>query len=306
MPTPPRIGAFFSPKRPIGELPAAARQAEALGLDELWLAEDCFLHTGPSAAATALAITERIGVGIGLLPVSVRNPAIVAMELATLANLYPNRLQPAFGHGVESWMRQVGARPPNRIVALREVVQATRALLHGEEVSRADGYVHLDAVRLDQPPPHPPPLLIGTTGEQGMATAREVADGLVLPEGSSAAAVRWASELMGGQANVVVYAWLRIDDDGAAACAALAPMVQAWRDAGMYPNLASRGEVDAGEIDDDAVRRVAIAGTPQECAEAVQGLAAAGASAVVLVPAGEDPGAQLEHFAQSALPLIAS
>jgi len=302
----PRVGTFFSPKRPIGELPAFARQAEALGLDELWVAEDCFLNSGPTAAASALAITERIGVGIGLLPVSVRNPAIVAMELATIANLYPNRLQGAFGHGVEAWMRQIGARPPNRIVALREVVQTTRALLHGEEVSRADGYVQLDAVRLDQPPPQPPPLLIGTTGEQGMATAREVADGLVLPEGSGPAAVKWAAELMGDDATVVVYAWLRIEDDGRAARAVLAPTIQAWRDGGGYPNLASRGEVEKGDIDDDAVRRVAVAGTPEECAESVRGLAAAGAGSVVLVPMGEDPIGQLERFARSVLPLIAA
>jgi alkanesulfonate monooxygenase SsuD/methylene tetrahydromethanopterin reductase-like flavin-dependent oxidoreductase (luciferase family) len=228
------------------------------------------------------------------------------MELATLANLHPNRLHAAFGHGVEAWMRQIGARPPNRIAAMREVVQATRALLHGEEISRADGYVHLDSVRLDQPPPQPPPLLIGTTGERGMATAREVADGLVLPEGSSAAAVEWASELMGPAANIVVYAWLRIDDDGRAARERLAPMVQAWRDGGMYPNLVVRAELETGEIGDDAVRRLAVAGTPEECAEAVQTLAAAGAGSVVLVPAGGEPTEQLERFAESALPLIAA
>ena len=135
-----RIGAFFSPTRPIAELPETARDVESLGFDALWLAEDCFLHSGPAAAATALAITRRISVGIGLLPASVRNPAIVAMELATLANLHPNRVEVAFGHGVESWMRQIGARPPDRVVALSEVVSATRALLHGEE---AVSYTHL-------------------------------------------------------------------------------------------------------------------------------------------------------------------
>jgi 5,10-methylenetetrahydromethanopterin reductase len=296
----PRVGALFAAKRPIGELPAVAREVEALGFDELWLAEDCFLHSGPSAAATALAVTDRITVGIGLLPVSVRNPAIAAMELATLANLHPGRLQVAFGHGVEAWMRQIGARPPNRIAAMTAVVAATRALLHGEEVTHHDRFVDLDAVRLEEPPRHPPPLLIGTTGERGMAAARTVADGLLLPEGAGDAAVGWAAGQVGDAARLVVYAWMRIDDDGAAARAALAPAIQVWRDGGMYPNLVARAGLDAPvAIDDEAVGRVAVSGTAAECADAVRRLGDAGADAVVVVPFGDDPSAQLERFAQT-------
>jgi 5,10-methylenetetrahydromethanopterin reductase len=296
----PRVGALFAAKRPIGELPAVAREVEALGFDELWLAEDCFLHSGPSAAATALAVTERITVGIGLLPVSVRNPAIAAMELATLANLHPGRLQVAFGHGVEAWMRQIGARPPNRIAAMTAVVAATRALLHGEEVTHHDRFVDLDAVRLEEPPRHPPPLLIGTTGERGMAAARTIADGLLLPEGAGDAAVGWAAGQVGDAARLVVYAWMRIDDDGAAARAALAPAIQVWRDGGMYPNLVARAGLDAPvAIDDEAVGRVAVSGTAAECADAVRRLGDTGADAVVVVPFGDDPSAQLERFAQT-------
>lgn len=300
-----RVGALFSATRPIAELPATARKVESLGFDALWLTEDCFLHSGPAAAATALAVTRHIRVGIGLLPVSVRNPAIVAMELATLANLHPNRVEAAFGHGVESWMLQVGARPPDRIAALREVVGSTRALLHGEEVSRQGRFVSLTSVRLDQPPSVAPPLLIGTTGERGMATARAVADGLVLPEGSSAEAVRWATDQAGVQ-KLVVYAWMRIGEDGGAARAGLAPMVRAWRDEGLFPNLVSRADAHHGEVDDDLIRRVAVAGTARDCAQAVLDLAAAGADSVVLAPTGANPSRQLEHFAEAALPLVAT
>ena len=44
--------------------------------------EDCFLSGGLAMAATTLAVTESIGVGVGLLPVAVRNPAIAPMEIA--------------------------------------------------------------------------------------------------------------------------------------------------------------------------------------------------------------------------------
>jgi 5,10-methylenetetrahydromethanopterin reductase len=84
-----------------------------LGFDELWVAADCFMHGGLTAAATALATTERLLVGLGLLPAYTRNPVTVAIELATLANLHPRRFRAAFGHGVESWMRRPRT-PPRR------------------------------------------------------------------------------------------------------------------------------------------------------------------------------------------------
>ena len=153
----PRLGVLVGAKEPVAGLPETARAAEAAGYDELWLAEDCFLHGGLTAAATALALTERITVGTGLLPAAVRNPAIAAMEIATLALLHPGRVQIAFGHGVESWMRQIAARPPDRLVLLEEVLGAVRTLLHGETADVAGRYVTLDEVRLEQPPANAPP-----------------------------------------------------------------------------------------------------------------------------------------------------
>jgi alkanesulfonate monooxygenase SsuD/methylene tetrahydromethanopterin reductase-like flavin-dependent oxidoreductase (luciferase family) len=41
-----RIGVMFGAQWPPETLPAFARQAEAAGFDELWLAEDCFLAGG--------------------------------------------------------------------------------------------------------------------------------------------------------------------------------------------------------------------------------------------------------------------
>jgi 5,10-methylenetetrahydromethanopterin reductase len=300
-----RLGVMFQASRPVAELPELARRAEALGLDELWMAEDCFLHSGPAAAAAALATTERLSVGIGLLPVSVRNPAIAAMELATLANLYPGRFRVAFGHGVEAWMRQIGARPPDRIVALEEGVGTVRSLLRGEEVSLAGRTVHLDAVRLDSPPDPAPTVLIGTTGQRGVEVAARAADGVLLPEGASAGAVTWAREVLGPAGEIVVYAWLRVDDDGDRGRDVVRPLVRARRDEGMYPNLMRRGGVPAeGEIDDAAVDRVAVAGTPQECADALARLAAAGASTVGVLPIGEGANEQIERFAREVAPLV--
>lgn len=74
---------------PGGMVVDIARRAEDGGLDELWVIEDYGYTSGTSLAAAALAVTERITVGIGILPAVVRNAAFTAMELTTLAELVP-------------------------------------------------------------------------------------------------------------------------------------------------------------------------------------------------------------------------
>src|SRR3954467_8313893 len=104
------LGVVFRPQLPPERLRAVARLAGAGGLGELWLWEDCFLEGGVSTAAAALAWTERVRVGIGLLPVALRNVAVTAMEAATLHRMFPGRAILGVGHGVQAWMGQVGAR----------------------------------------------------------------------------------------------------------------------------------------------------------------------------------------------------
>ena len=96
-----------------------------------------------------------------------RNPALAAMEIAGLGRLHPGRLAVAFGHGVEPWMRQIDARPPDRLAALEETVSAVRALLGGSNVTTDGSFVHLHDVQLRHVPDPPPAILIGTTGPRG-------------------------------------------------------------------------------------------------------------------------------------------
>lgn len=146
------LGVVFLPQLPPERLHAVARAADDAGLDELWLWEGCFRESGIACAAAALAWTERLRIGIGLLPVPLRNVAITAMETATLHRLFPDRPIVAVGHGVQNWMGQVGARPDSPITLLREYTTALRALLRGESLTTAGRYVTLDKVALDWPP----------------------------------------------------------------------------------------------------------------------------------------------------------
>lgn len=177
----PALGLCFVPTLPPETLVHLAQTVEAAGLDELWVWEDCFKESGIASAGVALASTSRVRVGIGLLPTPLRNVALTAMEVATLARIFPGRLLPGVGHGVQEWMGQVGARARSPLTLLEEYVTALRALLAGESVTTHGDYVHLDAVQLDWPPTTVPPLFIGGTGPKSIDLAARLGDGYLSP-----------------------------------------------------------------------------------------------------------------------------
>jgi alkanesulfonate monooxygenase SsuD/methylene tetrahydromethanopterin reductase-like flavin-dependent oxidoreductase (luciferase family) len=174
------LGVIFRPDFPPHDLRRIATAAEAAGVDELWLWEDCFQQGGIAQVAVALASTERLNVGIGLIPAPLRNVAAAAMEFATLDATFPGRTRVAVGHGVQSWMRQAGAAVESPLTLLREYVLALRDLLAGEEVTTDGRYVRLSKVRLDFPSARPYPILIGGTGPKTLRLAGEIADGVLL------------------------------------------------------------------------------------------------------------------------------
>jgi 5,10-methylenetetrahydromethanopterin reductase len=177
---PPRLGIAYVPTMPPEGLRALAQAAEQSGLDELWVWEDSFKQSGIASATAALAWTERITVGIGLLPVPLRNVALTAMELATLERMFPGRVLAGVGHGVQTWMGQAGARVASPLTLLREYTTALRALLAGERSSATGRYVRLEDVVLDWPPAVPPPLMLGGAGPKALALAAELGDGTLL------------------------------------------------------------------------------------------------------------------------------
>ena len=215
-PRSPRIGVRFEPDWAPEELPAFARWAEDAGFDELWFSEDLPWAGGIAMVATALACTTTIGVGIGLLPAATRNVATAAMEIAALARIAPGRLTIALGHGIPSWMDQIGAGTPRRFTALEETTTALRALLAGETVTVDGFHVQLDGVLIGFPPAQVPPILLGTTGPTGLAITGRSSDGVLLPELASPDAVRWARAEMaasGPATTTALFAMTSLGDD---------------------------------------------------------------------------------------------
>jgi alkanesulfonate monooxygenase SsuD/methylene tetrahydromethanopterin reductase-like flavin-dependent oxidoreductase (luciferase family) len=154
--------------------------AERAGVAELWLWEDCFLQGGIAQAAAALASSETLIVGLGVLPAPLRNVVSTAMEIATLEAMFPGRLRVGIGHGVQDWMRQAGAAVTSPLTLMREYVTALIELLAGRSLTVDGRYVRLTDVRLDWAPQQRVPVLIGGAGPKTLALAGELADGVIL------------------------------------------------------------------------------------------------------------------------------
>lgn len=274
------LGVVFRPQLPPERLRAVATAADEAGLDELWLWEDCFFEAGISAAGAALAWTTRLRVGIGLLPVPLRNVALTAMEVATLARLFPGRIDVGIGHGTQDWMARVGARVDSPMTLLREYATALRALLAGQRVTERGRYVHLDDVALDWPPMVVPRLVVGAVGPRTVALSGELADGTVLTSGSSPETVRGVRA--------------QLDEACAAAGVSAPPAITVYVIAAAGRDAPKRlaDELRSWSLDPD--EDVVITGDAAALAEGIGRWTAAGADAVVLQPTADEP--DLEGF----------
>jgi alkanesulfonate monooxygenase SsuD/methylene tetrahydromethanopterin reductase-like flavin-dependent oxidoreductase (luciferase family) len=297
----PNLGMCFARTFPPRTVLEVAERLERGGVDQLWVIEDCFYTAGISLAASALARTERLTVGIGILPAVARNPAITAMELATLAELAPGRVIAGIGHGVQDWMDQMGARTASPLATLDEVVTVVRRLLRGERVTFDGRQVHLRDVQLEQPPAIVPPVLAGVRGPRSLALAGRVADGIVLAEGVGPAAVRWSLEQAGSPDpfRVSVFSALCITSVRETAYRIMAPFVasilaSANPGTAGHPHAADLAELYAtkGVLGIETMPRswwldFGAIGTLDDVVEHVDGLAQAGAHDVALFPAAQ-------------------
>ncbi|HUF99875.1 MAG TPA: LLM class flavin-dependent oxidoreductase [Ilumatobacter sp.] len=223
----PSIGMCFDRSFPAVAVRDLAPQVDVAGIDQLWFIEDCFFTAGVSLAATALALTERVEVGIGILPVVARNPAITAMEIATLCNISPGRFLPGLGHGVQDWMGQMGERTPSPLTTMRESFEVIRALLAGHEVTCSGIEIEFDRVKLDQPPEAVPSLFAGVQQLKSLALAGQVADGIILVEGAGPTYVSHARRVAQRDLDfqVAVFTMWSVDDTRRAAYEPVAPFI---------------------------------------------------------------------------------
>jgi 5,10-methylenetetrahydromethanopterin reductase len=310
----PEIGVMLPRDLPADQVLPFARRAEELGFAELWVVEDLGFRGGIAQTAAVLAVTERIRVGVGILPAAARNVAFAAMEASTLVELFPGRVVLGVGHGMPDWMRQVGAWPDSFLTLLEEHLDALRALLRGEEVHVDGRYVRLDGLRLEGERATPPPVLAGVRGPRSLALAGRAADGTVLAEPATPEYLRVARAQIGDAPGhrVVAYNVAAVGPDADAARAVARTGLGWIGDPGWAVHIEpldfdadlralraatpDRAEF-AAALPDAWVDRLAVTGTPDQARASLAAMAAAGADAVVLIPAGPDPLAALDSLA---------
>jgi 5,10-methylenetetrahydromethanopterin reductase len=313
-----RIGIQLPRDLPAEQISAFARRSEELGFDELWVVEDLGFRGGIAQAATVLAMTRHIRVGVGILPAGARNAAFTAMEISTLAQLHAGRVIIGIGHGMPAWMRSIGAWPPRPLTFLREYTLALRALLRGEPVQQGR-YVVADGVVLTEVPAVVPPILLGVRGPESLTAAGEVADGVVLAEPATPRYISDSLDLVKRRRInavdplVVTYDLAAVADDGELARDIVRPSLAVvgepdWRphvahldfaaDLALLRRSCVNGEEFARRLPDSWISVLTLSGTVEQVRLATSGRHKAGASTVVLIPVGGEPLQSLETLAR--------
>jgi alkanesulfonate monooxygenase SsuD/methylene tetrahydromethanopterin reductase-like flavin-dependent oxidoreductase (luciferase family) len=304
-----RVGLVLGSEIPPERLRGMAASAEQQGFSEVWLSEDCFFTGGISGAALALGATSSIPVGLGVVSAVTRHPAVLAMEIATLARAFPGRLMPAVGLGVPAWLEQMGLQPPSSLSAVRECVASLRTLLDGGRIEDSSGLFTFDGIELAYPVAEYLPLQMGVAGPKMLQLSGSIAEGTLLSVLAGTRYVGWAREQIGkGLASrrsgarehrVTTFALCAVDQDGGKARERARAAVAFYLAAG-GPNAITAAYgindqlvsmIEAGGLPavqegmpDAWVEDLAVAGDPDECIRQIERLIEAGSDQVALFP----------------------
>lgn len=327
-----RVALYLQDKHPIRDGMDYVRYAEQRGFEAVWQAESRLVREATVPLAAFAAVTSRIKVGSGVIPIWTRNVGLLAATFSTLDELAPGRVILGLGAWWEPLARKVGVHRHHSLQAMREVVTATRRLLAMERVTCHGEFVHLDDVEIDivhgDRSPRRVPIYIGATGERMLELAGEIADGVVLNYMVSPAYNTRAMELLAAGAERAGRPVAGIDRPQLVVCS-----VGNDRDAaldrsrelltqylGQQPHIMKASGVDPGLIEeigkvltwpaspedihkamqlvpDEAVQMISASGTPEECRAKVGEYIASGATCPILYPLGDDVKLMIDTFA---------
>ena len=173
------------------EIRSLARDAEALGLDRLWV-PDHLVRVTPSGrtvgfrecwtilTATAEA-TARIGIGPFVACTGFRNPGLLARMAETLDDVSGGRLVLGIGAGgppSDSSWRMFGFDETRPVGRFAESVEVVARLVRGETVTFEGEHVRLHGATLEPRGPRPAgmPVWVAAKGERTMDVAARWAD----------------------------------------------------------------------------------------------------------------------------------
>jgi probable F420-dependent oxidoreductase len=162
--------------RPPEEALHTAVLADRLGFGELWIGETGTWDAFALATAIGLA-TDSIAMTVGPVPVTVRDPAMIAMGAASVTALTRRRIGVALGTSDPAVVAaRHGRSGTGAAAALEESARSVATLLRGGRIPGAGGG---EGFRLRLAPPEGP-LTVAALGDRAVATAAAHADRMVI------------------------------------------------------------------------------------------------------------------------------
>jgi 5,10-methylenetetrahydromethanopterin reductase len=331
-PSPGRVALYLQDAHPIRDAIDYVIYAESRGFEAVWQADSRLVRECCVPMAAFAAATDTIKVGSGVVDCWTRNPARLAATFSTLDDLAPGRIILGIGAWWEPLATKVGVNRTKPLKAMREIVEASRALLANETVTYHGEFVHLDGVELDyvhqERRPKDVPIYIGATGMKMMELTGELADGAVLNylvspsynaqamEALEAGAARAGRSIDDIDRPQLVVCSLDEDRDKAIDAARL--LVTQYL--GQQPHIMKASGVPQSLLDeignvltwpathdqvvaasklvpDEVVQMICAAGTADECRAKVAEYVASGCTSPILYPLGDDVHAMIDAFA---------
>jgi alkanesulfonate monooxygenase SsuD/methylene tetrahydromethanopterin reductase-like flavin-dependent oxidoreductase (luciferase family) len=166
-----------------GRLPELAERSVAAGIDHLTVGDHVSFADGHGAdgliqAAALLSAHPSVCVQTGVYLIALRHPAVVARQLATIAQLAPGRF--TFGVGVggddPTELELCGIDPRHRGARTTEALRCVRRLMTGEPVDFRGRFFELDGA-IRPAPATPIPVLVGGRSDAALVRAGQLADG---------------------------------------------------------------------------------------------------------------------------------
>jgi len=327
-----RLAIYLQDAHSIPDAIGYVQYAEQRGFEAVWQADSRLVRDAVVPMAAFAACTETIRIGSGVVDCWTRNPARLASTFSTLDDLAPGRIILGIGAWWEPLATKVGVHRHRSLKAMRETVEACRALLADETVTYDGEFVHLDGVELDyvyqERRPKHVPIYIGATGDRMLELTGEIADGVVLnylvsPEynrramdrlaDGAARAGRSVDDLDRPQLVVCSVAETRAEAlDGARLMVTqyLGQQPHIMKASGVPESLleeigrvltwpATHEQVEAASklVPDEIVQMICAAGTADEVREKVAQYMADGCTCPILYPLGPDVRLMIDVFA---------
>jgi 5,10-methylenetetrahydromethanopterin reductase len=176
----PVFEAEITPTLATRDIMKLAELAEEVGLDRLGISDVIFYPDSYEIQALCALVTKRLKIGSLVTNPYTRHPAVIAAAASTLHEISDGRAFVGIGAGAGIGELGVIRSPP--ATTLREAVHIIRELLAGTTVNYQGKIYRLGYknARLEFPPQHTVPILIGTRSPNIAKLAGEVADIIVI------------------------------------------------------------------------------------------------------------------------------